>query len=232
MRVQFGVAMATLLLFACASSNPSLPKCPPVEKMQPPPSEQCRSDPDLIQFESQLSALIEDDASPLRVRVEFDSQSVVQSICAERTSVRATPRIQREMLDRTATITSNPPGPPCIANSRLDFNWQGVQRAAVTAISRQCQRETRREPRALVDCLEFHQRRNNQIWIFDQRLGRNRVYVFYETPDSTPRERAIDACSRDREVSSFANYSIPIARVGQELNDCMRSEGWTPVPTH
>ena len=225
------LAIFTLGVLACAARGPSLPNCPITEKMQPPPSASCRSDLGFIAFESELSALIEDADSPLRVRVEFDSRSMISGICADRTSLRATQRIQREMFDRTKTVASRPPGPPCVANSRLDFNWQGVENAAVKAISRECQRQDP-SPRALVDCLEYNQRRKQQVWIFDQLLGTNRVYVFYKTPNAIKREIAVNRCARDQKVSNFANYSIPVARGGNELNDCMHSQGWTSVPTH
>jgi hypothetical protein len=102
--MRFNVAVAALLALACASSSPDLPKCPPVEEMQPLPSERCRSESDFVQFQRQLAAVVEDNASPLLVRIEFDSQSVVQKICADPTSARGYARARKQLATRFSGV--------------------------------------------------------------------------------------------------------------------------------
>jgi hypothetical protein len=256
--MRFDVAVAALLALACASSSPDLSKCPPVDEMQPLPSELCRSELDFIQFQRQLAAVVEDNTSPLLVRVEFDSQSVVEKICADPTSARGYARARKQLATRFVGVPlEKAPGPPCLANSRLDFNLRGVQYATLKSIARKCEREAiaarrvsegrvdrppsqfhnRREAAVYVSCMTQQQKSKDQIWLFDDIFTGRIAYLFYGTAESTPREKALHKCfPLYKETATSAMVDAPTlptlpAENGREVaTACMRSEGWSTVP--
>ncbi len=252
--MRFNMAAAALLALACASGSPSLPKCPPVEEMQPPPSEQCRSESDFIQFQRQLAAVVEDNVSPLLVRVEFDSQSVVQKICADPTFARGYARARKQLATRFAGVPlEKAPGPPCLANSRLDFNLRGVQYATLRLIARKCEREAitarrslpdvpnrpiqfgaRLEARIYVACMQQKQKQLDQIWLFDGIFTGRIAYLFYGTAESTLRRKVLHKCfPRYEEIATSAMEDtsiLPAEKDREAATACMGSEGWSTVP--
>jgi len=247
-----GVA-AGLLALACASQVPGLPECPAVAQMQPRPSESCQSDPDSILLQRQLAALLEEDASPIRVRVEFGSQSEIQTICVDRTSARGATAARRRLAERVAKVSLESAfGPPCLANSRLDFNLRGVQYATIRLMAKKCEHEgsaarrvsearTDRPPSGFHDyaelstyfrCLEYQQARLDQIWLFDGLLTGRIAYVFYGTADSTLRQTAMHKCFPFYlgATSTSTNSQLPAESDRDAAIECMRSEGWSFVP--
>ncbi len=251
--MRFNVAIAALFALACASSSPNLSKCPAIEAMPPPPSEQCRSESDFIQFQRQLATIVEDDAGPLLVRVEFDSQSVIQKICADPTSADGYVRARKQLVTRFAGVPlEKTPGPPCLANSRLDFNSRGVQNAILRLIVRKCEREAitarrsvsnnpnlpiqfsnRMEARIYVACMERKQKQLNQVWLFDGVFTGRIAYLFYGTAESTPREKVLQKCfplykgiaTTGRGAASI----LPAENDREAATACMLSEGWGTV---
>jgi len=249
-----GVA-AGLLALACASQVPGLPECPAVAQMQPRPSESCQSDPDSILLQRQLAALLEEDASPIRVRVEFGSQSEIQTICVDRTSARGATAARRRLAERVAKVSLESAfGPPCLANSRLDFNLRGVQYATIRLMAKKCEHEgsaarrvsearTDRPPAGFHDyaevstyfrCLSYKQARLDQVWLFDDLFTGRVAYVFYGTSTSTLRQKAMHKCfPYYEEVPSFPTDNssrLPAESDREAAIECMRSEGWSFVP--
>jgi len=241
-RERFQVVAAAALLFACASKTPMLPVCPELEAMQPLPDEQCLADPETREFEEALVTLLEDDTSPLLVRVEFDPQAAIGAICADETSEQRQALSRRRLGEQLPMISTLAPGPVCLAESRLDFNRMGQQIAVARRLLRNCARQARRvgaaaerDPtahgagaqasRTYLECSNRHQRRLEQIWIFPEQSIRGHLYLFEATPQASSREIAIRVCSRDR--GSIERTGVSLG--GDELDDCMRSKGWNPV---
>jgi len=249
-----GVA-AGLLALACASQVPGLAECPAVAQMQPRPTESCESEPDSILLQRQLTALIEEDASPLRVRVEFGSQSEIRTICVDRTFARGATAARRRLAERVAKVSLEGAfGPPCLANSRLDFNLRGVQYATIRLMAKKCEHEanaarrvsearTDRPPPTFHDsaevgtyfrCLSYQQTRLDQAWLFDDLFTGRVAYVFYGTADSTLRQTAMHKCFPFyEEVPSFPMYDssrLPAEGNREAAIECMRSEGWSFFP--
>jgi len=241
-RVRFQVVTAAALLFACASKAPMLPVCPELEAMQPLPDEQCLADPEMRAFEEGLVAFLEDDASPLLVRVEFDPKAAIGSICADETSERLQSLARTRLEKQLPVISAVAPGPVCLAGSRLDFNRIGQQIAVARRVLRKCRREANRVGEAAeryatahyartqasmsyLECSNRHQRRFEQIWIFPQQSIRGHLYLFETTPQASTRGIAIRACSRD--WGSIQRTGVSLG--GDDLNDCMRSKGWNPI---
>jgi len=242
-RVHFQTAASALLLLACASKGPTLPICPVLEMMQPPPGEQCLAEPEVGKFQEKLAAFLEDDKSPLLVRVEFDSQIAIGTICADRTSEQRQRLTRRRLAKQRPMISAMPPGPACLAGSRLDFNRAGQQIAVARRLLRKCERESdtvrradesnptsfageRQASEVFLVCSNRQQRRLDQIWIFPELSLRGILYMFEATPEASPREAAIRVCSRER-GSIVQRTGVAIG--GDELNGCMRSQGWNPI---
>ncbi len=252
-QIRPGVVTAVLLALACASQVPDLPKCPAVAEMQPRPSESCQSDPNSILLQRQLAALIEEDASPIRVRVEFGPRSEIRTICVDRTSARGATAARRRLAERVAKVSLEGAfGPPCLANSRLDFNLRGVQYATIRLMAKKCEHEanaarrvsearTDRPPPGFHDyaevstyfrCLEYQQARLDQIWLFDGLLTGRIAYVFYGTADSTLRQTAMHKCFPlyAGAASTSTNSRLPAESDREAAIECMRSAGWSFVP--
>lgn len=241
-RVRSQVVAAVALLFACASNTSRLPVCPELESMQPPPDEQCLAHPETREFEEALIALFEDDTSPLLVRVEFDPQAAIGAVCADRTSEQRQSLSRMRLGEQLPMIFERAPGPACLAGSRLDFNRMGQQIAVARRLLRQCARQAERvgetgdrsptmhgaaaqASRTLLECSNRNQRRLEQIWIFPQQRIRGHIFMFEATPQASRREIAIRKCSRDS--GSIERTGISLG--GDELDDCMRSNGWMPI---
>lgn len=241
-RERFQVVAAAALLFACASKTPTLPVCPELDAMQPLPDEQCLADPETREFEEGLAVLLEDDASPLLVRVEFDPQAAIGAICADKTSEQRQALSRTRLGEQLPMISTLAPGPVCLAGSRLDFNRMGQQIAVARRLLRNCARQAKRvgaaaernptahgagaqASRTYLECSNRHQRRLEQIWIFPQQSIRGYIYLFEATPRASSREIAIRACSRD--WGSIERTGVSLG--GDDLEDCMRSKGWDPI---
>lgn len=218
--------------------------CPALDAMQPLASDACRAQRETEELAAKLAALVEDELSPLRVRVEFDENAAIRRVCADKTSEQWQRRARRELEAKRPQIEATAPGPACLARSRLDFNRYGEQLAVTRRLLRACEREARsitqgrtgdpaptpigfydREP--FVACANREQRQRDQIWIYDEFPVSGWIYLFEATPNAALRDVAIRICSRER--GEYRDEQIGFARGGEELYDCMRAQGWSPI---
>jgi hypothetical protein len=177
--------------------------------------------------------MIEEMAGPLLVRVEFDSRSSVHAVCADRTSAETWRRARTRVANNLGTITDTPPGPSCLAGSRLDFNRREAGRAAAHHAVSACLRKgemvyqsNKKNPsnpdwadrmiggRHFWNCLYRSQKALHQLWLLDP-VDDTTVHVYHETPSSAPRRETIRACSEVEES-------------GPALEACVKSHGWEP----
>ncbi|HXV37559.1 MAG TPA: hypothetical protein VEC18_10435, partial [Myxococcota bacterium] len=140
-RILLGASFATLL--GCASGAPLLATCPALDAMQPLASDACRAEREVAELAAELAESVEDDLSPLRVRIEFDEKAAIRRVCADPTTEQRQRRARRELAERLPQIEASGPGPACLAGSRLDFNRYGEQLAVVRRLLRACEREAR-----------------------------------------------------------------------------------------
>lgn len=239
------IAACAVLATACATGAPSLPYCDESATLPPLASAECRAEPGVETLAGELSRALDDETSPLLIRVEFDAQSEIQSICAERRVPPGSWHDRAEAGERLPAIASLTSAPACLAGSRLEFNEVGAGRAEVDELIRQCEEEGQRRfdvdriagapspPAALSaarriarSCLEYHQIQRDETWIF-HRMTRT-PSVFVRTEGASSRDRAIVACAEDRGPASPPSFE---ARQGvstrrPELVECMRAHGW------
>jgi hypothetical protein len=242
LRIPLGASFATLL--GCASSAPMLAVCPALDAMQPLASDACRAEREVGELAAKLADRVEDDLSPLRVRIEFDDRAAVSRVCADETTEQRQRRARRELTERLPQIEAIGPGPACLADSRLDFNRYGEQLAVVRRLLRACEREAQAITRGrtgdpaptpigfydrelFVSCVNREQRQRDQIWIYDEFPVSGWIYLFEATPDAALRDVAIRVCSRER--GEYRDEQIGFAHGGRDLYDCMRAQGWTPI---
>ncbi len=224
MRRSVCVAALSLLAIACATPD-AIPYCPDGDAALPEATAECRSEPEVMDRSARLADLIVPGMESLLVRVEFDENSRVRSICGARGpgSKQWSDRVR--VAERRAEILALPAGPACVANSRLEFNRLGLRLAEVGEILRDCSRQSS-TPAQVRTCWDRFQSQRNEIWVFDPiHLD---PLIFVATPDSVSRRKAIRECAdmNARIGRSTFDATIAGARTDQRVVDCMRTHGW------
>jgi hypothetical protein len=116
--------------------------------------------------------------------------------------------------------------PACAANSRLDFNRTRAAFEFIRFVERECERQST-SPWQLVACLDASQQRRAEIWI--QGI-KQRYRVFVPTAEPATRRTALLACTERRPASGDSSFPpVGIARVGVDLQPCMRAQGWREI---
>ena len=122
-----------------------------------------------------------------------------------------------------------PPGPACLAESRLDFNEIAALRVETAETIRDCARQVSRllarAERRFRQCLERVQMQHGQIWAFDS-IGQL-IQVYAKRPEASPRRDVVKACI-DHDFDG-PESPISIARRDPRVAECMRDRGWEPL---
>lgn len=186
MRVIVATLCALWLAPGCATH--ALPYCEKVPIDPVAPSTACLEDPEVQRVSDHLRAEILPLADHSRVRVFFDREARVQEVCVNRAATDATGWQDRSQLGRVRKdIEATPLAPSCLADRSLDLNRIGEVHAEIEQIQRDCQRNSLDgRGRAYLNCLDRHQHRRGEIWVFDFQDGPARVQSIVERPSSDP----------------------------------------------
>jgi len=240
MRASLTVAASAIV--ACASPVSNLPYCAQESALQPLPTAACQSSPEVGEYEEVLSDLLARDAGPLLVRVELGMDSRIREVCTD-PSITADQWMSRDRIARKLTAAyALPSAPACLVGNRIDLNRPAASLAEADAILEECGREAslRRQSdeyfgsqpnmagkasgRAFQTCLQQHQNRRNELWIFS--LSAQSPLIFAKTENSAPSRTALLVCTNARETS---NSLIGVTRDPASTILCMREHGWEPL---
>ena len=242
MFTRVNAAVAASAIFACASPVSDVLDCGSDSTLQPLPTAVCRSSPDVITYENSLSDLLAREAGPLLVRVQLGMDATVQAVCAERSIAKNQWRPRRQLASKLTAAYALPAGPACLAGTRFDLNRLSAGLAEADAIVEKCGRDatarlrsdkdSRIGPdvansnagRVLRTCLERHQNRRNEIWVFAS-LPR-RPHIFLKTGRSAPRRTALLACTDAQASHEVFDAPTGVALDAAKMARCMQEHGW------
>lgn len=125
------------LLLACATATP-VPVCPSLAELKPLAEPSCTLEAASATHTS-LADRFEPAAGPLLVRIEFDSQSVPGNVCVERRYNAGEARALRHIRTEIAALSDIAPGPPCLADRRLDLNRRNASLAEMERSWQKCE---------------------------------------------------------------------------------------------
>lgn len=235
------IIASTLVVLACASSLSKLPYCPAGSELQPLPSSSCLSSPGALSLQTELSRLVMAEVGPLLVRVTFDRQSSVDSVCAERSVARNQWRARARTAEALTTIYGRPAGPACLAGTRLDFNRLPAALAEAEVFVDRCVRDAqaqvhRENPnvpeqylsvrlgRLVRHCMERHQLARDEVWVFGP--SRHVEQIFRKVEDSASRRTVLFDCTEatpgHATHDAFTGFSLDAASTTR----CMEDHGW------
>jgi hypothetical protein len=177
--------IASLLALACVSPQPgAVERCPSLRQLPPRPSERCEADAEVIAYQDTLAALLTSASGPLALRVVLDERSRVASVCAEGTvKGMENARARRSLADNLGDVWALPPGPGCLAGTRIDVDRRQAKLVQIGRIEAQCRGEMRAtggDP------------------------GRSNASIARNEPSPDDREIAPDACIESRLSWLFA----------------------------
>lgn len=222
----FSVAIA--LGLGCATVD-FVPFCPSAIEV-PVATPACQAEPGVRRMAEKLAALIDVEAGPFLIQVEFDDFGRVGSMCAQRSPQKNPWHSRTSLAEKMDAIQAVAPGSTCLAGTRLDFNWSGVMWAKIHAEVDRCSREARL---GIGRCVEDVQLRRGEIWGGETRSGRlwglvpGQFYVRAE--EGEWRAKALRACVTITTSPRMSSNAAAIQRVivnFDEVEDCMRTQGW------
>ena len=175
--------LASLLALACVSRQPGVvERCPSLRHLPPRPSERCEADAEVVAYQDRLAALLTSASGPLALRVVLDERSRVASLCAEGTvKGMGNARARRSLADNLGDVWALPPGPSCLAGTRIDVDRRHAKLVQIDRIEAECRAEMRATG-----------------------AGRSNVSVARSEPSPTDREIAPNACIESRLSWLFA----------------------------
>jgi len=135
--------LVALLAVACAATSPrAVERCPSLKRMPPRPSAQCEEDPEVIAFQDRVAALVTSASGPLALRVVLDDRSRVASVCAEGTARgMENARARRTLSANLGDVWALPPGPSCLAGTRIDLDRRHAKLVEIERTEAQCRGE-------------------------------------------------------------------------------------------
>ena len=245
-RVQL-LAVAASAIVACASpvSDSDLPDCGSESALQPLPTPDCRSSPDVIAYENDLGDLLARDAGPLLLRIQFGTHSAIQAVCADRSIAKNQWRPRARIASKLAAAYALPSGPACLAGKRIDLNRLSAGLAEVDSVLEKCGRdatarlESDRDSRIPPDvassnagrvfrtCLDRNQNRRNEIWVFAS--VPRKPHIFRKTERSAARRTALLACTDAQAFHEVFDALTGVALDAATMTRCMQEHGWEPL---
>ncbi len=222
---EFVCVVALVLLTTGCATPDFIVYCEDTQVVSPEATAECLSEPAVMDRSARLADLIVPATESLLVRVEFDENSLIRSICGERGPGSPHWRDRVRVAERRAEMMALPAGPACLANTRLHFNQLGVTRAEVDEIIGSCVRQSP-TPGQMRMCVNQNQINRNEIWVYD---SANRApSIFVATPDAVGRRKAILECAdRNAQIGqSTFDALIASAPLDARLVDCMQTQGW------
>lgn len=223
--IRWAALLTTMLLSSsCQTTTKALPFCaaPAADSAWSPPV--CEDPSGLIEFRNEIEGLVVPAAGQFAVRVFLDEDARIAGACTIRgpgAGAWTTRTRLAEALDSSSTL---PQAPVCAANSEMLFNRAASTIEVIKLLVRDCERQEG-SLRGVSQCLDDHQRRRDELWVFGS-FGQ-RYRVFLPGPDPSPRRAALLACTEQSAAEGLGGTRpVGIARVGADLEQCLRSKGW------
>jgi len=218
--------------FGSATTSALLPRCPPVSEMRPAAEPACESAPAAEHFAREVLAPLVSEAGPLLVRVEFDDDARIDSVCAVESRLPGSWQARSRTGRKVASLDAPPPGPACLSGTRLDLNEYGEHRVEVQKIVRTCRNHVRtlrvtrsaEEPNMdweFDNCMTGEQVARSEIWIFGSPTAN--PSVFSRGP------KAVDRRVAGRECFGPAGYRSEAEAIDESWElvvQCMEANGW------
>jgi hypothetical protein len=209
------LALAAGAIAACTTVDvEKVPLCAPVGSLQPPPAAGACDESAIAGYTLALSELIVKPASQALVRVEFDGQARVRSLCVDEGVGNHAFHARREIAPKLDAILARAPGPRCLAHKRLDLNRYESKLAEIEEAKRWCGVVLGDRMTALQSCSKFR-----SDWILYERVGATQPYLFLrseaEQPSNVPAGDTIGVCQRT--AWGFEAQSDCILAAGYEL---------------
>lgn len=229
----------TVLAIGC-SDRAALPLCTRAESAIAEPNAGCREEAATVAFTGHLAGLLEPAAGGTRVQLLFGADARVRAQCADRSPGISGWRERRRLAEEAGAVHALPPGPGCLAGTRLALNRVAAREQEIDGEMLNCRERyrTRRQQDSSVtgrmlerdvrDCYVEKQRDAGELWVFD--IGYVNPQPFVATRSDAGRHRATRRCSRhDLEVRRSSHIAtLAVARPSPELDECLAGEGWVP----
>jgi hypothetical protein len=210
---------AILLLFALnagsALAKPdvvTVPPCPENESAAPVVAPTSCDGRELSEYTEKLADTMVSGSSRALVRVEFDEQARVRSVCVDEHTGRATWDARRRIAERLVDARALPAGPRCVAGKRIDLNRYEAKLAETRTAGGDCGLVTLDRMKALRPCKRF-----DSDWIVYDRVGAMRPYLFLKTAavggSEVPASETLMRCGRT-------------ARGFEAQSECIQSDGF------
>ncbi|MBW2722966.1 MAG: hypothetical protein JRE71_01150 [Deltaproteobacteria bacterium] len=213
----------------------------------PVATQACQAEPGVQRMAEELAELIDAEAGPFLIQVEFDDIGGVGSMCAQRSPHTNPWRPRKLLAEKQEEILAVVPGSECLGGSRLDFNWSGAMWAEIYLEQDKCSSEAQpgidptmpgrieqeQAARRYRRCIEHTQMLRGEIWGGRTQNGRPWGLIpghFYaRSEEGKERATAIRACTTNTTSPSRASNDAAIQQVIvnlDEVEDCMRTQGW------
>jgi hypothetical protein len=234
--------LAALLGLACASPQPyAVERCPSPKQLPPRPSTQCKAGPETVAYEDRLAALLTSAAGPLALRVALDGRSRVAAICAEGTSRgMENARARRTLAANLGDVWALPPGPACLAGTRIDLDGRRAKLALIERTDLQCRQEmrgtggaplgsgTRSNPSAIDRAIAPNACIGARLaWLFAEKRGTWwRLFALAPANTTALLFAPIEGAQPPATAASLVATACAKLSERSELLACMQEEGW------
>jgi len=214
--LQSAIAAALCLapLGACVTKeSASVRPCPPLESIQPAVDPATCDERELAEYTAKLSDQIIDRNMRSLVRVGFDDEARVTSVCVDERAGRGGWNARRDVADHLLDMGSIPHGPICVAGKRIDLNRYEAKLAEAKDAQGWCRVVVGERMKAIAPCAKFE-----SDWILYDRAGVMRPYLYVKSEVAKPTVSASETLSRcGRTERGFEEQSECIQADGFEL---------------
>jgi hypothetical protein len=198
----------------------TVPPCREARSPAPVATAPACDESELSDYTEALSERMLSRGSRALVRVEFDEQSRVRSVCVDEQSGRATWDTRRLIAERLGEARTLPAGPRCVAGKRVDLNRYAAKLAETRFARGRCGSVSSDRMKAPLPCKDF-----DSDWILYDRIGAE-PYLYVRSPVAeVAGVQASDTLRRcGRKAHGFEEQSACIQSEGFEL---LRSDSET-----
>ncbi len=209
------LATGWLGLSACVSSTQedvTVRPCPEEASQALVDAAAC-DESELSEYTDALSEQIVGRNTRSLVRVGFDEQARVISVCVDERVGRDAWNARRRVAENLVEMGTIPSGPACVAGKRIDLNLYEAKLAEAKDAQAMCGAVISDRMKAIGSCAKFE-----SDWILYDRVGVMRPYLYVKSEIAQPVDSARDTLTRcGRTESGFEDQSACIIADGYEL---------------
>jgi len=202
-------------LWACVSRNDSVSvrPCPSPDESPPPVDASTCDERELADYTALLSDRIVERNDRSLVRVGFDDDARVSSVCVDEHVGRDAWNARRSVAQNLVEMKTIPRGPACVARKRIDLNRYEAKLAEAKDAQGWCGVVTGSRMKAIGSCAKYE-----SDWILYDRVGVMRPYLYVKSEVAAPTVTASETLSRcGRTEWGFEQQSACIQADGFEL---------------